>query len=209
MTNKQWKIILWVNLAVVIMVLSPFLPGPSFLSRATNFIFSLTQLASLPGLLIIPIGLIWTENQAYKKEKGQRKALPILLWTVPMLTFILTMWGSDFVRDFSRNIAIRNASGIIKSIENYKEQNNTYPSNLSELAPQFIKDVPSPGIMGIGGYGYEKKDDTYNLTFSQNVIMGFNFEVVVYDPSQNHQAKGELKTLYDTGNEKWKYYIYD
>ena len=63
--------------------------------------------------------------------------------------------------------------------------------------------------MGISGYNYEKKGDYFNLTFSQNVIIGFNFEVVVYDPTENHKAEGELTTLYETGKDKWKYYIYD
>jgi hypothetical protein len=63
--------------------------------------------------------------------------------------------------------------------------------------------------MGISSYLYEKKENNFNLTFSQNVIIGFNFEVVVYDPKENHKAEGELKTLHETGKDKWKYYIYD
>lgn len=63
--------------------------------------------------------------------------------------------------------------------------------------------------MGISRYNYEKKDTSYNLTFTQNVMIGFNFEVVVYDPVKRHKAEGELTTLYDTDKDKWKYYIYD
>lgn len=63
--------------------------------------------------------------------------------------------------------------------------------------------------MGISGYNYEKKEVNYILTFTQNVLLGFNFEVVMYDPTNNHQAKGELSTLYETGKDNWKYYIYD
>jgi hypothetical protein len=77
------------------------------------------------------------------------------------------------------------------------------------LKPEFIKSIPTPGIMGISNYNYEKKKETFNLTFSQNVILGFNFEVVVYYPTENHKAEGALTTLYDTKNDKWKYYIYD
>lgn len=196
-------------MAIVLVVLSPFLPGPSFLSNVTNTIFSLAQIGSIPALLLIPIGIVWSKRQSAKKEKGKRNVLPILLWTVPILTFVSTIWFADFVRDFSRNVAIRNANSLIESIEMYKDRKNRYPNNLSDLSPRFIKRLPSPWIMGIEGYVYEMKDETYNVTFSQNVIMGFNFEVVVYDPSQNHQADGKLKTLYNTDNEMWKYYIFD
>jgi len=207
MTKKQWKIIIGVNLMIILLVLSPFLPGPSFLSRPTNIIYSLAQLGSFLGLLLIPIGLIWTINQATKKQN--KKTLPILLWTIPSLTFVFSIWGSELAREIGRTIAINNADKLIIAIENYKESKYHYPNNISELHPDFIKKIPKPWVMGISGYNYEMKDDNYNLTFTQNVIIGFNFEVVVYDPTEKHKAEGELTTLYDTGKDKWKYYIYD
>lgn len=206
MTKKQWKIIIGINILTVLLVLSPFLPGPSFLSRPTNIIFSLTQLSSFFGLLLIPVGLIWTFNQSKKQDK---KIIPILIWTVPILTFIFSMWGSGFAREISRTIAINNADKLIIAIENYKRNHNHYPDDISNLKPEYLKSIPQPWIMGISGYNYEKKENNYNLTFTQNVIIGFNFEVVVYDPTENHKAEGELTTLYETGKDKWKYYVYD
>ncbi len=209
MTRKQWKRIIGINILTILIVLSPFLPGPSFLSRPTNIIFILAQLGSFLGLILIPFGLFWTVNQMTKKENKKKKILPILLWTVPTLTFVFSIWVADVARDFSRSIAIENADRIIYVIEKYKEKNKQYPNEIADLKPDFIKTVPKPWIMGISGYIYEKKKDNYNLTFTQNLIFGFNFEVVVYDPTGNHKAKGELKTLYDTGKENWKYYVYD
>lgn len=206
MTRKQWQLIILLNLLTILLVLSPFLPGPSFLSRATNIIFSLAQLSSIFGTLLIPFGLIWTFNQAKKLDK---KILPILLWTIPTLAFLFSIWGSGLAREVSREIAINNADEIIIAIENYKKNKSQYPDDISELIPEYLKSIPKPWIMGISDYNYEKSENNFNLTFTQNVILGFNFEVVVYDPIENHKAEGELATLYETGKEKWKYYIYD
>ena len=206
MTKKQWKAIIGINLLTILLVLSPFLPGPSFLSIPTNVIFSLSQLGSIFGLLLIPVGLFWTFNQLKKQDK---KVLPILLWTVPMLMFVFSIWGSELAREMSRTIAINNAEKLINAIENFRTSKKQYPNDISELKPEFIKRIPTPWIMGISGYNYEKKGDYFNLTFSQNVVIGFNIEVVVYDPTENHTAEGELTTLFETGKDKWKYYIFD
>ena len=206
MTKKQWKLIIGINLLTILFVLSPFLPGPSFLSKLTNIIFSLAQLGIFLGLILIPIGLIWAFSQMRKQEK---KIIPILLWTVPILTFVFSIWGSEFAREISRTVAINNADKLIIAIEKYKQKNNHYPDDISNLKPEFIKNIPSPWIMGISNYKYEKKKENFNLTFTQNAMIGFNFEVVVYDPSEDHKAEGELSKLYNTKKDKWKYYIYD
>ena len=206
MTKKQWKLIIGINLLTILLTTSPFLPGPSFLSALTNILFSLAQLGSLFGILLIPIGLIWTFSQTKKQNK---KVIPILLWTVPILTFIFSMWGSGFVREMSRTIAIKNAHNLIAAIEDFKKNNNQYPDDIAMLKPEYLKSIPHPWIMGIPGYNYEKKGDNFNIKFSQNVVIGFNYEVVVYDPTEKHKAEGESTTLYETSNDKWKYYIYD
>ncbi|MFA7378964.1 MAG: hypothetical protein WC150_00790 [Bacteroidia bacterium] len=209
MTRKQWKIIIGIYLLIIVLVLSPFLPGPSFMSRLTNMFFNLTQLGSILGLLLIPFGLFWTYKQSYNKEKEGRTVLPILLWTIPILMIILSIWVAGVARNISRTIAINNSEKLILAIEKYKETNKQYPKEISQLTPDFIKTIPIPWIMGISGYNYEKKESSFNLTFSQNVVMGFNFEVVVYDPTENHKAEGKQNDLYDTGKKGWKYYIYD
>jgi hypothetical protein len=129
--------------------------------------------------------------------------------TVPIFAFTISIWGADFARDCSRNIAINNAEKLITAIENYKDINERYPYDIIQLKPDFIKRIPKPGIMGISGFNYKNDNNSYVLTFTQNVLINFNFEVVVYDPTGNHKAEGELQTLYTTGKDKWKYYIYD
>jgi len=212
MTKQQWRIIVGINLLTGLTILSPFLPGPSFLSGTTNLIFSLLQLVSIFGLILIPIGLLWNLLEIIKVRKQankKQKVFPILLWTIPLILITNSIWVAEAMRDFSRKFAISNAGNLIAAIESFNRDNNEYPDKIEGLSPKYLKRTPSPWIMGIPEYSYNKKNDSFNLTFSQNVIIGFNFEVVVYDPTENHKAEGELTTLYETGKDKWKYYIYD
>lgn len=206
MTRKQWIIVIAINLLTIILVLSPFLPGPNSLSILTNLIYSLSQLGSIFGLLLIPFGLVWTYKQMKNRDKN---VFPILLWTVPLFTFIFSMWGAELAREISRPMAINNADKLITAIETFQKKNGYYPDSINQLVPEHIKSIPKPGVMGISRYYYEKTKDNFNLTFYQNVIIGFNSEVVVYDPTDKHKAEGKLTTLYETGKENWKYYIYD
>lgn len=206
MTRKQWIIVIAINLLTIILVLSPFLPGPNSLSILTNLIYSLSQLGSIFGLLLIPFGLVWTYKQMKNRDKN---VFPILLWTVPLFTFIFSMWGAELAREISRPMAIKNADKLITAIETFQKKNGYYPDSINQLLPEHIKSIPKPGVMGISRYYYEKTKDNFNLTFYQNVIIGFNSEVVVYDPTDKHKAEGKLTTLYETGKDNWKYYIYD
>lgn len=206
MTRRQWIIVIAINLLTIILVLSPFLPGPNSLSILTNLIYSLAQLGSIFGLLLIPFGLVWTYKQMKNRDKN---VFPILLWTVPLFTFIFSMWGAELAREISRPMAIKNADKLITAIETFQKKNGYYPDSINQLVPEHIKSIPKPGVMGISRYYYEKTEDNFNLTFYQNVIIGFNSEVVVYDPTDKHKAEGKLTTLYETGKENWKYYIYD
>jgi hypothetical protein len=206
MTRRQWLLIIGINLLTALVVLSPFLPGPSSLSNLTNSIFSLAQLGSFFGLLLIPIGIFWTVNQA---TKNKRRILPILLWTIPAVTFIMTMWGSELARNVSRSFAITRATEIIEAVDRYHISKGHYPNSLKDLKTGFLKDIPSPSVMGIPAFNYEKNNDSYELSFTQNVLIGFNFEVVVYNSADRHKAEGEMPTLYNADRPKWKYYIYD
>src|SRR5690606_12116590 len=124
--------------------------------------------------------------------------------------FVSSIWSADAARDFSRRMAIENAMPIINAIGVYQQANKKNPDKLEDLLPNQLPKIPHPMIMGIAHYDYENKNDDFSLSFTQNVLFfGFNFEVVIYSPKNQHQAKGELKTLYETGKANWKYYIYD
>lgn len=212
MIKLNSKLVVIINLVVGFLVVSPYLPGPYI--PFANFIYIAGQMASLAGLITIPILFILLIDEwrwKWKSKDPHYKINPriILLLTVQINLFVSTIYFSNFARDFSRNYAINRTDGLIKSIEKFKEHNGHYPDSLTELNSKFVIDVPAPFIMGINKYYYNKVDTSYTLTFYQSILMNFNFEVVTFDPTDSHKAEGELEDIYETGKSHWKYYVYD
>jgi hypothetical protein len=210
MKTRIWMTLLGLNFGVGLLILSPFLPGPS--NGLVNSIFSVAQMIGLVGLIIVPVGLYWTIKELRRKKKeGEHqidlKALTVL--TLPLTIFLTSFYFSAVVRSLSREVAMDRAENLILSIEEFKTENGAYPESLNDLTPAFMTDIPSPLVMGIEDYDYEKQDDGYTISFAQNVLMGFNFEVVIFDPKDNHKAEGESTEIYDTGRKHWRYYVYD
>jgi hypothetical protein len=210
MTTRNWKIILLVNLGTIFLTISPFLPGPP--NKLVQIIFSVGQILGLLGLFVIPVGLIWTIKEFVlwnKTREHQISVKALLLLTLPITIFLTSIYASQVLLNFSRDFAINRADELVKAIEEFQVKNGSYPDSLGQLIPNHIPNIPSPLIMGIDRYYYLRTQDAYNIRFSQNTLMYFNFEIVTYDPTDNHKAEGELAAIYDTGKKHWKYYIFD
>jgi hypothetical protein len=210
MNTRRSLVILSINLAAALLILSPFLPGPA--NGIVNMLFNLGQILGLLGLVIIPVGAIWVISDLRKKRNDLTHRVhptAILLLTLPLTIFVTSIYISEMTRDFSRGYAIDRTTELVEGIEKFRQAKGHYPETLTTLSPEFISKIPSTGIMGIDQFQYEKRGDTYNLSFQQNVILGFNFEVVTFDPTDAHQAQGELADVYETGRTHWRYYIYD
>jgi hypothetical protein len=211
MENKHWKILFVLNFLFLLMPLFPFLPGPSKFSSGANAILNLFQLISMFSLILFPLGLISHIRQRLRKKKNV-EYFPfgaLLVWTISLTIFISTNFLTQLLRGYARNMAIKNSSSLISSIESFKAKEKRYPSSFEELIPDYLKTIPEPNVMGINKYKYQNKDSSFNISFEQNVFFLFNYEVCIYDPKENHKAEGELKKLYDTGIKHWKFYIFD
>ncbi|MGR3812240.1 hypothetical protein [Jiulongibacter sp. NS-SX5] len=204
MKPRQILLLTGIILGTIILTNLPFLPGPNFLNAPAQLFFSGGQLLGMLGLLLVPFGLIWTVSQ-FRKAEGKFKLPALLLWTLPLTTLISTTSVSKLTRDFSRGFAIQRAHKLIQELENFKKRNGHYPGSLASVG---IK-TPSTGIIGISDFSYDGNSDNFRLTFYQNALLGFNYEIVTYDQSDNHSAKSEMKELYNTGFDHWKYEIYD
>jgi hypothetical protein len=211
MDKKQWKTLVSINSFAAIIIILPFLPGPSALSELLNSCFNILQIIGFLGILLIPIGVIWTLKLTIQKQKKQSitTITPILLWTIPIILLIQSIWIADYMRTFSRTFAIKNAENLIIAINKFRSANNKYPDSLAELTPIYLQNIPTPRIMGIPKFNYSNLGEDFTISFSQNVLIGFNYEIVTYNPSNKNIIEGELTTLYDTGEKYWKYYIYD
>ncbi|MGI9525543.1 MAG: hypothetical protein ACR2MS_00370 [Weeksellaceae bacterium] len=206
---KNWNKIIFLNLAVLLLGLLPFLPGPEFFFF-TFYLYSIIQIIALFGLVLVPIGLVLIGIQIFGKTKNKPKVSgAILTMTIPLTLFISVFWLSNYSREFSRHYAINQSEELIKAIEEYKLKNHEYPNTLEELTPNYIENIPDDGITGIKGFHYTKDTTSYKIEFYQNLIVGFNYEIVQYSPNLQHKSEGELSTLYDTKHPNWKYYVYD
>jgi len=63
-------------------------------------------------------------------------------------------------------LGFRYYAPIIVALENYKLENDDYPSSLNELVPKHLAEIPvSPNPPWPGNAGYEKIKKTFTLAF--------------------------------------------
>lgn len=208
-TKRQGVLFMCLHLLIALLVVCPFLPGPNSFRTETNWLFIFFQTVSLPSLLLVPMGLLWTSQHLRPAPPIRSPLYALLLWTVPLLICWHCGWSAEWLREASRKRAMHQSESLLQALATYRTKHQQYPAQLDKLLPDYLPQLPSPGIMGIADYGYARHADCFQISFAQNVLLGFNFEVVVYDPHDHYQAKGDLPTLYDAGAPHWQYYIYD
>ena len=100
MKAVNWKKLVGLNLLVVLLILSPFIPGPS---NSLVLVFSFSgQITAFIGLILIPIGLAWTifeirkMNRTNKKPVDQRTHYQIAV-AVALFTALIFLLGVVFL----------------------------------------------------------------------------------------------------------------
>ena len=171
--------------------------------------FILMQIAGFFGTVLILAGLIGTIAIVRKEAWRKYLTLSILIWSLPLTTFLMTFRGSNLARSYSRSVAIKNASSLITAVRAYQKSTDRYPDRLSQLVPEYLDHVPSPGIMGITGYLYNANDSSFFISFSQTVSIGMSTEINTYDSMNRPTGDGELSESKDSGYTGWSYYISD
>lgn len=208
MSYKKFAQLIITLLIIALLALSPFFPGPSYLSGLAKVFYSTALILSSFSVLFLPFGL-WliiveikkkVENSQYSFRMGSFFAFSI------SMTLIICVFLGYKIRSFSRIIAIGQANKIVVAIESYKKAYNAYPQGLINLQPKFLKTIPSSHIIGIPSFQYENLDSTYRLTFKQEVLFDFNYELVSYNPNEDENEEEEFLK---TGYKHWTYYIVD
>ncbi len=196
-------------LSIILLTNLQFLPtfGGHGLYALSNLTYSALSLISLMLVFLVPIGLIALLILLIKDKRVSPKAVIIVL--IGVFGYVNGALIPRFMNPYAKRIAIENASPLIDAIDMYKTETGHYPDSIDAVVPKFLKRIPNDGIHGIGGYFYEKLDDNYEVSFTQNVIMNFNFDVVIYNPKGEHKGEGEIPELHETGFVNWKYYLYD
>lgn len=186
---------------------------------------------ALVGLLVLIPGALGL-NMAIRRIRNIRinsdrkmNSTPFYLLTIPLIALITRIYLTEPLSDYSRNYAIKRSEALIASIEEYKNKEGHYPESIQDLEARYLKKTPSPFIMGILNFRYNKINDHYSLSFSQWLEIGSLEEIVLYDKNnlRNNltgafakydysfdlcRVKGAFAS-YDTGHSDWRYYRLD
>ena len=196
MKKYSWRLLVLINVLWIALIMLPFLPGPP--NTLVIVLSILGQLAGFLGVLLVPIGIAWLIFTTRRSKKTGRRPSPIPFYfiTIPFVAFFTWYYLVDPVSDYSRQFAIKRSLSLIASIEEYKNKEGQYPASLQALEARYPNRVPSPFIMGISAFRYNKINDHYSLSFSQWLEVGSLEEIVLYDKGNLH-ANIESYSRYD------------
>lgn len=155
----------------------------------------------------------------------QLNPMPFCLLAIPLIAFVTRIYLLEPLSDYSRSYAIERSQLLIASIEDYKNKEGHYPESIQDLEGRTLTKIPSPSIMGILNFRYNKINDYYSLSFNQWLELGSLEEIVLYD---KNNLKDNLNGLYarydysldlcrvkgafanhDAGHDNWRYYRVD
>lgn len=107
----------------------------------------------------------------------------------------------------SREEAIAKSQPLILALEKYKSEQAKYPDKLEELTTRYIYSIPKFNSMGVRAYQYEKRGDSFQLTFEQNYHW-YATEVVAYMKNGHTITKAGYEN-YPTSHPDWRYFMAD
>jgi len=291
MKRINWIKLAVINLLLIVVIISPFLPGPP--NKLVIGLSVFGQSAGFFGLLLMPIGIIWAiveirnlrnrnnENPSWRSAYSlaiiataiitaiylllvvgvfvnvellagslalvlgafalkraiteikklrdtsvrQLNPVPFYLLTIPLIAFITRIYLMEPFSDYSRSVAIERGQILIAAIEEYKNKEGQYPESIQDLETRYLKKIPSPFIMGILNFQYNKINDHYSLSFSQWLELSSLEEIVLYDKNNlKNNLTGEFAKYdysfdlcrvkgafanHDTRHDHWRYYLVD
>ncbi len=160
---------LWIPIASIIMLFSPgvILRGGRWVCAQP----SETGIHDLRQILCVKLLLygstFWAvsflallANLVYLlQSKKTRSTAPLVL--VPLAIGLISgyclAWliQPDKAEQTSFPVITRNAAPIITALEKYKDDRGLYPPSIESLVPQYIAELPRPGILGASSYEYE------------------------------------------------------
>lgn len=200
MNQKRWISVSLLNLATLLVVNAVYLPGSNRFFQFFGGIRSIVELLSI--FLTIPLlfGLAWSITGILRKSKEVSMLFSYITWTVPLMILISVFGLGNYARTFARENVIISLNKKIEQLEIIKEKTGKYPPELPNGT--------NSGIVGIGNVDYKSFQDSFQLKFTQNLFIGFNYEIIEYKPDLSGHKKENLK-LIDTFDSNWKYWIFD
>ncbi len=192
---------------------------PSLLAMIPLFLFFPMQIAigihEPKGLnyelLIVSISItaffIYRILKLKTKTDYKFNPAPLFIVLFPLIALLTSRFAVEKAAAISRESMILKSKPLIEAIDNYKIANGQYPEKLEALIGKYILEIPQLNIMGIRAYQYEKRNNSFQLSFEQ--LWHWNAtEVVVYNSLGHDSIKGDYEK-YSTKHDDWWYYMAD
>ncbi len=162
-----------------------------------------------PLIIIISIVafLVFRIQKLKKKTDYKFNPAPLYIVLIPVLALLTSKFAVEKIAALTREKTIAKTQPVIAAIEKYKTENGEYPENLESLSGKYIQEIPKPNLMGMRAYQYEKRNNSFLLTFER--LWHWNAtEVVVYSSSGEKGIKANYGN-YHTNHTNWWYYLAD
>lgn len=143
------------------------------------------------------------------KSKSEYKFNPTPLFIVllPVVALLSSKLAVQKMAAYTREKAITKTQPLIIALEKYKIEQARYPDKLEDLTRKYIYSLPKFNSMGVRAYQYEKRGDSYQLSFEQNYHW-YATEVVAYMKNGHAITKAGYEN-HPTKDPDWRYYLAD
>lgn len=147
MKKINWKKIIAINLVIILMIVSPFLPGPS--NQLVDLFSVAGQVLGFFGLLMVPLGAAWTIIEIRKLRKANRDLADqhyrIAITTALLVAFIFFL-GILFLPNpmpkisflFGLLLVLSGFMAALKQIKKWKNNREVIPDNGATVILAFL-----------------------------------------------------------------------
>jgi len=177
--------------------------------QITRTILSGQTLGIMPFPIIISVMafFIYRIQKLKKKTDYKFNPAPLYIVLIPVIAILTSKFAVEKIAALTREKTIVRTQPLIAAIERYKTENGEYPENLESLKGKYIQEIPTPNLMGMRAYQYEKHNSSFQLSF-ERLWYWYATEVVVYNTLGQKGIKGNYGN-YPTNHTNWWYYLAD
>lgn len=158
-------------------------------------------------IFLILVFLIYRIQKLKYKSEYKFNTAPVFIVLLPVIALLSTKLAVQKMASYSREKAIAKTQPLILALEKYKIEQARYPDKLEDLTGKYIYSIPTFNSMGVRAYQYEKRGDSYQLSFEQKYHW-YATEVVAYMKNGHTITKAGYEN-HPTRHPDWRYFMAD
>lgn len=154
------------------------------------------------------LAFIFYQIQKLKNKTTYKfNVAPVYIVLLPLAILLTSKFAIEKAATYCRENVIEKTEPVIVALEKYKTAQGNYPEKLEDLVGTYIPAIPTFNIMGINAYQYEKRNNTFQLSFEQNWHWSAT-DVVVYVKNGHKIMKSKYEN-FATSHPNWRYFYVD